>query len=339
MLFSVVVVSLLAVSGGCVKARPPQMSPLASGSCRASTFRWIGPSDTHNRARLDSWCAGVGVPVVHDGSQRTPIRLSDVTFVSWNVHVGNGDIASFISDLTNGALTNGEPIKDFVLMLQEVVRDGNDVPPYAAGASSARRIDAPRVESNDIFAISRQRGWSLIYVPSMRNGWAGNHLAADRGSAIVSTLPLSDPVAVELPGERQRRVAIFATLGAASPAEKAVSVGVVHLDALGASSRLWLFGTPFMRELQVKSLGSVLPSQTLVLGADLNTWHGHAEPAPRELARMFGEASPAKSGTFPTRVLDYLFFRLPKTWSAAYTAAGKSYGSDHRPLVGRIVSS
>jgi hypothetical protein len=334
------VVCLLAVSAGCVKERPPVMSPLASGSCRASSFRWIGPNDAHNRARLDSWCAGVGVPIIHDGSQHSAVRLSDVTFVSWNVHVGNGDIASFISDLKSGALTNGAPVTDFVLMLQEVVRDGDDVPAYSAGASSARRIDAPRVDSNDIFAISRQRGLSLIYVPSMRNGWSADRRAADRGSAIVSTLPLSNPVAVELPGERQRRVAIFATLGAAAPpGEHAVSVGVVHLDALGASNRLWLFGTPFMRELQVKSLGSVLPSQTLVLGADLNTWHGPGEPAPRELATMFGEESPAKSGGFPTRVLDYLFFRLPKTWTAVYAAAAKSYGSDHRPLVGRIVSS
>ena len=47
----------------------------------------------------------------------------------------------------------------------------------------------------------------------MRNGSSAGDPAEDRGSAILSTLPLSEPIAVELPGERQRRVVIIAKAG------------------------------------------------------------------------------------------------------------------------------
>ena len=47
-------------------------------------------------------------------------------------------------------------------------------------------------------------GLHAFYVPSMRNG---EKTREDRGNAILSTLPLSDPVILELPHERQRRVA------------------------------------------------------------------------------------------------------------------------------------
>ena len=70
--------------------------------------------------------------------------------------------------------------------------------------------------------------------------------AEDRGNAILSTLPLTEPVAVELPGERQRRVVIIAK--AAS-----ISLAVVHLDALGGTRRLRVFWTPWMRDSQVRS--------------------------------------------------------------------------------------
>ena len=47
----------------------------------------------------------------------------------------------------------------------------------------------------------------------MRNGSSAGDPAEDRGSAILSTLPLSEPIAIELPGERQRRVVIIAQVG------------------------------------------------------------------------------------------------------------------------------
>jgi endonuclease/exonuclease/phosphatase family metal-dependent hydrolase len=175
----------------------------------------------------------------------------------------------------------------------------------------------------------------LIYVPSMRNGHLPSDEDADRGSAILSTLPLSSATAVELPGERQRRVAIIAKVE--MPRGDPVSVGVIHLDALGASRRLWLFGTTLMREVQVKSLEGLLPDGSLVLGADLNTWHGTAEPAPRYLAGLFsGTPVTFRRGGLGLRVLDYLYFRASPGRRAHYEEVQNDYGSDHRPLVGWI---
>ena len=65
--------------------------------------------------------------------------MSDVVFVSWNVHVGSGDIRSFVNDLRAGVHTDGRRFPHYVLLLQEAVRTG-DVPAFRAGALGAKRI-------------------------------------------------------------------------------------------------------------------------------------------------------------------------------------------------------
>ena len=296
---------------GCVRTSPPVLSPTLSGSCRSESLRWFAPENAQHRTRLDQWCAGVGLPVIQpanlDADRSQPVELADVTFVSWNVHVGNGDIRSFVDDLRAGNLTHERKVRHFVLMLQEAARaEGVPYNPEAAGAS---RISARDDSRADIVQVSRDLDLSLIYVPSMRNGNSPKNPASDRGSAILSTLPLSEAIALELPGERQRRVAIIASIALPSGGAPTtpVSVGVIHLDALGAAKRLWAFWTPWMRELQVKSLDPLLPEGPLVLGADLNTWHGRDEPAVRLLDRRFHTTpmSYERQG-LGLRILDYL---------------------------------
>ena len=256
--------------------------------------------------------------------------MEDITFVSWNVHVGSGDVCAFVRDLRNGDHTERRSVRHYVLMLQEAVRT-EGVPPLAAAATGATRIPARTAfPPIDIVQIGRELGLSLIYVPSMRNGTSVDDPAEDRGSAILSTLPLSDPTAVELPGERQRRVVIIAK--AAS-----VSVAVVHLDALGGARRLRLFRTPWMRGLQVRSTAGVLSDGPLVIGADLNTWHGRDELAARFLGQLSRTTplSVDRQG-LGLRVLDYMFFRAGAHQRARYRQVEHRYGSDHRPLVGWV---
>jgi endonuclease/exonuclease/phosphatase family metal-dependent hydrolase len=326
----------MSLVSACAHPRTPAMAPELAGSCRSASLRWFGPDDQKNRERLDAWCAGVG-PVVLSKAAAEPaeaIELRYLTFVSWNVHVGNGDVAAFVKDLRAGRLTNGRPVGHVVLLLQEVVRLG-DVPPLSAHASGARRIVAEDRSTPDIRELCRALGMWMVYAPSMRNGRTARGPAADRGNAILSTLPLSEPTAVELPFERQRRVALVANVSL-SPA-KTMSVGVIHLDALGGSKRFWLFGTSNMRALQAKSLMSLLPSGALVLGADLNTWHGADEPAPRYFKQLFADTRVVIDPSGPRRrVLDYLFFRAFPTMTAHYEVVRNQYGSDHHPLVGWI---
>ena len=327
----IVLVAALAWSA-CVRWSPVELAPASSGACREETLQWSSPKDTDQRARLDAWCAGVGVPIFQtSGGAGSPAvaAISDVAFVSWNVHVGSGRIRSFVDDLRKGLHTNGRRFPHYILLLQEAARtDG--VPVFAPGAKGAKRIAPHDAEAPiDIVRVSRDLGMSLVYVPSMRNGDEDDP-AEDRGSAIVSTLPLSNAAAIELPGERQRRVVITAQAGL-------FSVAVVHLDALGAARRLRVFWTPWMRDVQVRSMIAALPSGPLVIGADLNTWHGRDELAARTLRDVFRDTPlTIDRHGLGLRVLDYLFFRAEPGRRARYRQIPDRYGSDHHPLVGWV---
>ena len=324
---------VLLTFSGCVRWSPPAVAPVSTTSCRSSSLRWFAPDDARERARLDAWCAAVGEPAFHpsiSGAAQESIGIGDITFVSWNVHVGSGDVRAFVNDLINGEHTGGRGVRHYVLMLQEALRT-RGVPPLMPGASGAGRIPAHApVHPIDIVDISRELGVSLIYVPSMRNGKSPRDPAEDRGSAILSTLPLSEPIAVELAGERQRRVMVVAKAGS-------VSVAVIHLDPLGGDRRLRLFWTPWMRDVQVRSAAPLLPDGPLVIGADLNTWHGRDERAARFLGDLF-DATPLSIDRqgLGLRVLDYMFFRAESGRRAHYRQIANRYGSDHRPLIGWV---
>ena len=309
------------------------ITPAPAGSCRSAELRWLAPEDPRERTRLDAWCQGVGEPAIHGtpaAAAPGAIGIEEITFVSWNVHVGSGDIRAFVKDLTSGTHTDGRAVRHYVLLLQEAVRT-EGVPRFGGAAAGAARIRASApVAPIDIVQISRELGLSLVYVPSMRNGTSADGPAEDRGNAILSTLPLSEPIAVELPGERQRRVVVNARAGP-------VSVAVIHLDALGGLKRLRVFWTSWMRDRQVRSAAAPLPDGPLVVGADLNTWHGRDELAARFLGQFF-RATPLtidREG-LGLRVLDYMFFRAGAGRRARYRRLENRYGSDHRPLVGWV---
>jgi hypothetical protein len=323
----------VATLSSCARSTPPVVAPVPTGSCRSAGLDWLVPDHTRERARLDAWCAGVGEAAIHGtpvANAPGTIGIEEITFVSWNVHVGNGDVRGFVRDLANGHHTGGRAVHHYVLLLQEAVRT-EGVPRLDGTASGAARIRAHApVAPIDIVQISRDLRLSLVYVPSMRNGSSADGPAEDRGNAILSTLPLSEPIAVELPGERQRRVVVVAKVGS-------ISVAVIHLDALGGLKRLRLFWTPWMRDTQVRSAAASLPDGPLVIGADLNTWHGRDELAARFLGQLF-RATPLtidREG-LGLRVLDYMFFRAGAGRRAHYHQLENRYGSDHRPLVGWV---
>ena len=196
---------------------PPVCRTLPAGA--PLPVAWYQPEAAANAATLDTWCATTGSPVValrpdhFVEADAVPEPLDELVVVSWNVHVGGANLPAMIASLRTGALTGGRPVTRFVLLLQETYRAGPEVPrsgPPRMGYPAAVRPTRASPPL-DIVEQARRAGLSLFYVPSMRNG-SPAETDEDRGNAILSTEPLADLTAIELPFERQRRVAVSSTI-------------------------------------------------------------------------------------------------------------------------------
>lgn len=333
------IAALVAMAGMTAQPRSGAVARvLTPPPCQAPAFtiRWIRVAPENEAAQLDRWCAGVGppvsIPIAAGGSSSADMPV----VVSWNTHEGGGNIDAFVADLKAGRLT-GRPVTSFVLLLQEVYRSGPDVPVHGGGliawaaAELSRGLDGKR---DDIATVAQRLRLAAYYVPSMRNGKPGV-TTEDRGNAILSTMALSDLAAVELPLERQRRVALQATVTVAQPGGAAFPLRLVstHFTNM-VMHRLWvLSGSGRLR--QARALAGVLPADgTLIVGGDFNTWFGYRDAAYTELARHVPPApSDDRRATFGPMRLDHLLLRLPPGWRASVRRADSRYGSDHYPLV------
>lgn len=307
-------------------------------------LRWVTTGAPADDANLAAWRAGVGEPILL-GQHREPTgqEATPLVFVTWNVHVGGGDLAALVGDLRRGILTGGVPVTRFVLLLQEVHRQGEL--PVAPGARQPRRIEAhpPEGVRADLVEVARSLELNAVYAPSMGNGRAADTEAwEDRGNAIVSSLELWDPVAIELPYEGQRRVAVGARIDVdlqAGPGPgRSIRVVSAHLDNRTRWSRvLDSFGAA--RTRQAQALAAALPDDHVVLGADLNTWApGLLEAAPEVLAASFPDTHDGGEATFRLagvlgRRLDHLLLRLPDGMSVDVRVVPDRYGSDHHPVL------
>jgi endonuclease/exonuclease/phosphatase family metal-dependent hydrolase len=265
-----------------------------------------------------------------------PDRLA---VVSWNTHVGGGDVRRLAEDLRRGDLTGGRPVTAFALLLQEVYRAGDQVPAVVPeGAQSAGFANHTPNEAarRDIESIARALQLHVFYAPSMRNGKAADP-PEDRGNAILSTLPLTGYRAVELPVERQRRVAVEASIELPDRSGRTTSLRLasVHLTNTVAH-HLWMFSEAG-RWRQARSLAATIENGPILLGGDFNTWFGSWDAAYREMARHADTPRGADHrDTFMFLRLDHFFYRLPQGWSFSYRRAESRYGSDHYPLVGEL---
>jgi endonuclease/exonuclease/phosphatase family metal-dependent hydrolase len=265
--------------------------------------------------------------------------LDSLAVVTWNVHVGGGDVVRLVNDLRQGLFTGGTPVKDFVLLLQEAHRAGGSIPTVArAGAYPPRiLVSPPQGERLDIVQVAQRLGLHVLYVPSMRNGLS--EPAEDRGNAILSTVPLGETSAIELPYEAQRRVAVAATIQGLDGNDTPWSLRVVsaHLDNRSRLTRILdSFGRG--RARQAKALSDAVADPAAIVGADLNTWSaGFTESAVEFLVSSFQDTPHAPEPTYDGRLarkLDHLLVRLPDGWTATVRRAGTPYGSDHYPLIG-----
>jgi len=340
---------LAAVVAGCAShhhatsAPPPQ-------TCRAVVpdpeplLQWISPTATRDQHPLSDWCATVG-PVLYyrQPPSNLPAAVDRLAVVTWNVHVGFGDVRELIRRLQSGRYTGGKGVQDFVLLLQEAYRRDGGVPartsvrlrlPARIGAGSLSR------RGSDIDRLVRDERLSALYVPSMRNGGDPAE-PEDRGNAIVSTLPLGSPAVIELPFEHQRRAAALAVVEGRTRSGSAWRLGVVnvHFDTALAITR----GGPLAaRRRQATALIDALANapDDAVLGGDFNTWLGSREPALKFLRRAFPEGDHRATATWKGPLglhasLDHLLAR-GRARLRDVARLPDRLGSDHYPVMGII---
>jgi endonuclease/exonuclease/phosphatase family metal-dependent hydrolase len=275
-----------------------------------------------------------------------PAQGRSLLVLSWNVWIGQGRLLELVSRIREGRYAQHGADRDLplVVLAQEAYRSDASIPEVSAGR--AGRVLMARLGSQeDVAETARSLGLNLRYAPSMRNG----RDRSDRGNAILSTMPLRDAEAFELPFVLQRRVAVAATIVLGRTNLRLVSA---HLDPRGPPGHKWLGAAG--RGLQAAHLVAGLEEDTVVLGADLNLGRGRSEPA----WRLLGEAgfsfgvpptAPRWRHTFhalPRLVLDYLLIRDRLGLVASATVhrldehprdrGPRVFGSDHHPLMTRI---
>jgi len=213
------------------------------------------------------------------------------------------------------------------------------VPAFDGHDRSAFAIRPRDPDALDIDDHAASLGLSMLYVPSMRNG---PELREDRGNAIISTEPLLDPFALELPLARQRRVALGAAVQVQTiDGPKRLELIDAHLEPLSSPKSLWVFKNP--RAGQVRAILEVLDTPRyaddavagVVLGGDFNTVRSGADEDAYHLARAWstGLAREDARDTHMMGRLDYLFFRSNSGWTASTQRLDERFGSDHYPVV------
>lgn len=300
------------------------------------------------RLRLDAWRRNVGAHVALDLTSTSvdSSASSSMVVLSWNVWIGRGRLREVVSRIRNGdyAELGADPGLPLVVLAQEAYRNDSSIPPLQGGRAG-RVLVAGLGPQEDIVEAAHDLGMNLRYAPSMRNGTT----QSDRGNAILSTLPLGDAQALELPLVLQRRVAVTSAVILGSTGLRLISA---HLDPRGPPGHKWLGAAG--RALQAQHLVSSVNDDTVVLGADLNLGRGRYEATWRLLSMAgftFGipPSSPSWRHTYhalPRLVLDYV---LVRDRASAIRHAGvhrmdedprdrgpRVFGSDHHPLLARI---
>lgn len=314
---------------------------------------WIRSGERRDKALGSAWCETVGSAVITlvPGYPYSPLSDDTLAVGSWNTRVGGADFFEFLDSefgLTCGdsGPTGGDTVAPFVLMLQEVYRRSGLLPRVGKSTVIPWTVDPEErpAEELDIVELADRCGLSLVYVPSSRNGPdTGARPSEDKGNAILSTLPLAAPIAIDLPFEAGRRVAVAAEIPISEG--RTVRVVSVHLDVLPPLIRTLLTGN----QTRARQAGGLIDALDLLdarlpgvaatlVGADLNTWTAD-ETAILLMRRAFAQSplwdGQNTRGPFPT---DHMFFRSSEGGPqlSGYRLTDRAYMSDHKARIARL---
>jgi endonuclease/exonuclease/phosphatase family metal-dependent hydrolase len=373
------------IMAGCMPPYTTSLTPNASRSCPArgtasdrDPITWLFPTESKDNGQSEAWCKAVGPPVIDSLPVASFGNLAEddsITIAVWNTDVGAGHLLAFLETELGLdcaiAPTLAPGSAHFVLLVQEALRRSNDIPdlPPQWAIPPPAKEEAHPGRRLDIVEVARHCGLSLMYVAGARNGHeARDGRREDKGEAILSTLPLSDFIAIELPYEAARRVAVAATVhNQRGDSLRVVSVHLISTPPpwrvlqTGNSSRLRQSlavvdalkrveldradDAEFRRlhECYPRCDGDGLPRHTIstIVAGDLNTWSTR-ETALQHLLEHFPDSptllSEPTRGPFPT---DHLLFRgnaargetPDRVIETSYRRIDDTYYSDHNPIV------
>ena len=362
-------IALLAIAAATLVQAQGAPAPLALANDIVEPLSCLQPVDgltwmrwSDKSQRLDLWCLSVGRPVLES---RVP-EAGDITgmrILSWNVNVGAGRLETLLPRLLDEAAADGVGL---TILLQETFRAGDAVPDVYPAALDVPKAIRPRRPTMDVRDIAAKFGLSVAYVPSMRNGPAtALSEREDRGNAILSTEPLLDVRALELPFGKQRRVAVTALVAprghgiAVGPVLSAFASATADRRSSPQASGGWSdrpayrsirvvsthFDTNGDRAAQAAALSERLMSFTdapLFVGGDLNSRGGADDNAVLALTSRIPMAScgTGRTNRWPLRLdvlipigrLDYIFAGVGDLVRGCETLHD-AYNSDHLPLL------
>ncbi len=343
------------VAAGCAQRFDVTPEPVVR-SCPGPSndpFTWHVPAGTDRHSDADRWCRSVGPPVfaADPGSRFHAWRTTDpLVAVAWNVNGGSGDIYRFLHTELDLDCTSGEPFAGppFVLLVQEAFRRSAGVPPTTDPDVIPPRMEEPERAGprHDIVTVAGRCGLAIAYVAATRNGPEEyGDLREDKGNAVLSTLPLTEPFAIEVPMVAQRRVTVGATV--ALPSGSPLRLVSLHFNNYptpwhffrsGGSTRTQQARATLdgLRRFEAARDDDTVPA---IGGGDLNT-STTGETALRYLYDWFTDSppfhgEPTRSG-FPT---DHLLLRgggVLEIEQGSYRRIDDAYGSDHHPVIVRV---
>ena len=295
---------------------------------------WIRAANDHDR--LNRWCATVGSPVV---VTRAPVLASPRTLVvvSWNVDAGDARVRELVASLRPTTSAAGGDVS-VVLLLQEAIRRGADVPAVVPPNVSIPKALGSNRAASDVVALARDLNASLAYVPSMRNGRTTDPgTRADRGNAILSTELLDEITAIELPFGKQRRVAIAATVRPRGRPDLAVRVASFHFDTNGTRVGQAHAMAAYLRTMRERF-------NVVLAGGDVNSFWGVRDRAfvAVDAALQMEPCGTGRTNTWPLRLdrlvffrgrIDFLFGFRPGSVDRSCRTVPSRLDSDHHPIV------
>jgi endonuclease/exonuclease/phosphatase family metal-dependent hydrolase len=323
----VLLIAVALTAGAALPARAEPL-PCLRGVAGVTWLRW--DQDQHV---LNRWCESVGPPVFKSESERDG-AVSRLLILSWNVHVGGADVGELIAETLGELSGQGTGL---VILMQEAFRAGGDVPDSLPRDLDVPSSIRPRRPALDIVGLAERFGMSVAYVPSMRNGSAtALQSREDRGNAVLSTEPLTDVRAIELPFGKQRRVAVAATVTPRGSTIAPFRVVTTHFDTNGD------------RVDQAQALAEwidALDDLPLVVAGDFNSRRGLGDRTVTAISRQVALEScgTQKTSRWPWRLdiplffligrVDFMFSTLEPSIARTCRTLSHAYDSDHLPIL------